>query len=385
MIQRDFLLEQIQRLADRLVEARQKVKEQKLAEAGDEIGKLIQEADALWDEAEDTDALRPVCAQLHGELGLIDSLLGSIEPAKVHLDKSVDLLRPIADQGKPEIDAMLATAMLNAAALGAAARRFDSALGLLDEAIERLTLLAEADASRRGIQGLLVSALHNRAAARQQNDDPEGAAVDCRTALDRSEALMHSGADHALVPYIESALRLTVFELKAERPDEALEMAQRALGGALKACELKIGRFPILFVRSKMALADVLFARNELARAEDHLFQAIDSIPELLDSRLIAMDYYADLVGRTDDDLASGGLPRDEVEASYAELLAGLDVRCDNETIRDLARARFDLLVNDRRESAEELVAQEHEVGADLHVDMMKQKLKQALESHRQA
>jgi hypothetical protein len=180
--------------------------------------------------------------------------------------------------------------------------------------------------------------------------------VDCETSRDWAESRLEAGNPNALVPLAEQSMRLSGLLIRAGRHEPALEMAALALEAASRAADQEVGPFQSLFLRAKLAMADACLGANRFADAEDHVFEAIETIPELVDSVLFGADLYARLLTYDDDRLERGGLPRDEVEESYAELLAQLDARCPDELICQLARARYDVLVNERFEEADALL-----------------------------
>jgi tetratricopeptide (TPR) repeat protein len=71
----------------------------------------------------------------------------------------------------------------------------------------------------------------------------------------------------------------------------------------------------------RLALARVLESLGRYADAEDVIFEAIDDLPE--DAALVdaGIAFYQRLLALEDADLETGGLPRDEVRSSLAELL----------------------------------------------------------------
>jgi tetratricopeptide (TPR) repeat protein len=71
----------------------------------------------------------------------------------------------------------------------------------------------------------------------------------------------------------------------------------------------------------RLALARVLESLGRYADAEDAIFEAIDDLPE--DAALVdaGIAFYQRLLALEDADLETGGLPRDEVRSSLAELL----------------------------------------------------------------
>jgi hypothetical protein len=155
-----------------------------------------------------------------------------------------------------------------------------------------------------------------------------------------------------------AGIALTGLYRRQQRTEDCLREAEKAMAAAERAADAKVGPFQTQFVRAKLALADAHFAVGQLGACEDELFNAIRTIPELLDSVVFALDLYARMWGLNDEQLEAGQLPRDEVEEGWAELLAILDAKFQEPRLGELARARFQLLVQGQSALAEKLVAE---------------------------
>jgi tetratricopeptide (TPR) repeat protein len=71
----------------------------------------------------------------------------------------------------------------------------------------------------------------------------------------------------------------------------------------------------------RLALARVLESLGRYADAEDVIFEAIDDLPENAGLVDAGIAFYQRLLALDDPRLENGGLPRDEVRSSFAELL----------------------------------------------------------------
>lgn len=130
----------------------------------------------------------------------------------------------------------------------------------------------------------------------------------------KSEADVHAqaGNQQAAAGRYRRALSLAGYlaSRSAELFDAELagDVVERTSGMALSASQ-------------RLGLARVLESLGRYADAEDALFEAIDDLPDdtgLVDAGIV---FYQRLLALQDADLETGGLPRDEVKSSLAELL----------------------------------------------------------------
>lgn len=359
MIKTDYLTEQVRRLLEGMVGVRQKLVRNELPAAETDLDEILRDAETLLADAPGDQAreVRALLAQVCSEKAMIRGARNDLAGALAQLERAVGLLEPHVGEGIERIEHLYDTTLLNLGAMHAATRNIDAALARLDSAITRLRPDGVRPDAPRQRKQLWMGALKNRATAREQKRDLAGAIRDYEAACDCASELVESG-DHAssLAPLVNMLLRMAGLRVPTEGAPAARKDVERAMEAAKRAVELEVKGFETLYLRAKIAMADACFGTGDLAAGEDHIFAAIDAMPELLDTLLVAVDFYTALWGKTDAELEEGGLPRDEVGDSYAELLAKLDAACSDNLIKSIVRARYDLIVNDRVEPAAALL-----------------------------
>ena len=77
----------------------------------------------------------------------------------------------------------------------------------------------------------------------------------------------------------------------------------------------------VLSGQQRLALARVLESLGRYDDAEDAVFEAVDDLPDESAPVDAGIAFYQRLLALPDEDLERGGLPRDEVKSSLAELL----------------------------------------------------------------
>jgi len=130
----------------------------------------------------------------------------------------------------------------------------------------------------------------------------------------KSEADVQAQAGHEQAAAVRYRRALSLAGFLASRSSELLDtelagdVVERTSGMALNAGQ-------------RLDLARVLESLGRYADAEDVLFEAIDDLPA--DTGLVdaGIAFYQRLLALEDADLETGGLPRDEVKSSLAELL----------------------------------------------------------------
>jgi tetratricopeptide (TPR) repeat protein len=130
----------------------------------------------------------------------------------------------------------------------------------------------------------------------------------------KSEADIHAQAGNQQAAAARYRRALSLAGYLAGRSEELLdselagEVVERTSGRALTPSQ-------------RLALARVLESLGRYADAEDTLFEAIDDLPAETSLVDAGIAFYQRLLALQDADLETGGLPRDEVKSSLAELL----------------------------------------------------------------
>lgn len=379
VIKTDFLMDQIRQIAERLAGGRSLVRKGKLAEAGKLVEELLEECERLR-ETQDGDPLDKMEAELLSEMALLASARGDVASGERYLAQALALMAPLV-AAQPEdarLIGMLTTLELNYGAMLAATRRFEEARTTLTSVIERLGARVEHSAPTPQLTHMWISALQNRALAAEQAGDVGAALDDCRQAREGAATLEGPSAVRA---QIDLALRTAGLERRAGRNDHALETLLTGLDLAEAAIHQDAATFHPMYMRAKVAVADAYFASGQFCEGEDHIFEAIERMPEVVDTVLVAADMYSALLIKDDAELNAGGLPRVEVEESFAEVLANLDTRCPDKELCRLVRARFRVLTGHADDEARALASAA--IGPDRRLELhraLQGKLKAALE-----
>ncbi len=381
VIKRDFMMDQISELSDGLKEARELAQKGQLVKADGLLAEILGACTRLRDDCEGP-ALDRFEAEVHTEVALLASTRGDGTLAGTHLEKAMGFVEPLAQENPddPAIFGLFATLQLNLGAMYAAAKRYDDAIPLLSDVIERLRPRLDKTGEGSPVVQMVVAALQNRATVRAQQQDLAGAISDIALARETASRLGEVLGPSARV---DLSLRLAGLERQSGNSAGALQHCGEALEVSTEAVHKDPTKFHAIFMRSKIAMADACFENGHYSEGEDHLFEAVDRMPDLIDTVLVGMDLYAALLAKSDSALEAGGLPRDEVEDSFAELLAKLDTRCQDPELCSLAHARFRALTDSADKLALELAAKEY---GDEPVDRWRKavqiKLRSALSQH---
>ena len=362
MVVRDSLMDMIERLSGEFRDVQIRIKGGDLGQSAvDQLEDLLAAVNKLdkncpEDQLSKLDKLH---AGIHGELGLLAGVRGSLDSARKHIDQAIELLGGFPDDPQSEEFTIIATQYLNAGSMSAAAGDFEKAETTFASVIDRLRphLFTRPENGR-----LWLSAVQNRALFRERSGRLDEAEADLTLALDVAESASEKDPKQWLHRAFITCNRLVEMATRQKRPDVALKWAQHEMKLADRLVEASVGPFGADYVRARMDLAKAFIDTGQFDMAEDHIFGAIESASEHVDVVLFGTDLYAMLTTKTEEELQAGGLPRDEVEESYAELLAKLDATSTSEEEKEIAglsRARYDCLVNARFESAEQALSRE--------------------------
>lgn len=381
VIKRDFMMDQISELSEGLKEARELVQKGQLVKADGLLAEILGACTRLRDDCEGA-ALDRFEAEVHTEVALLASTRGDGTLAGTHLEKAMGFVEPLAHESPddPALFGLFATLQLNLGAMYAAAKRYDDAVPLLNDVVERLMPRLDKTGEGSPIVQMVIAALQNRATVRAQQNDLPSAIADIGLARETASRLGQMLGPSARV---DLSLRLAGLERQSGNSPGAMKHCGEALEVSTEAVHKDPAKFHAIFLRSKIAMADACFENGHYSDGEDHLFEAVDRMPDLIDTVLVGMDLYAALLSKSDGELEDGGLPRDEVEDSFAELLAKLDTRCQDPELCSLAHARFRALTDSGDKLAMELAAKEY---GDEPVDRWRKavqvKLRAALSQH---
>jgi tetratricopeptide (TPR) repeat protein len=355
MIREDYMVEQVKRLFERLDDVRQRIRKGGRAKEHDELQEILGEAEILEkDQVGDAREVQVLLGHIHGELGMLSLTVGDHVHGREHLLRALAIVEPLVAGDDEKVRYFYPSLLLNAGTAAASQRDLDTALSFFTRALQA------GDAARqkgpeqaKGLVGIMVAARQNRATVNEQRRAFDEAIADIQAVRQLSAVGVSKGDPAAISAAIELTMRLSHLHRRASHQDEAFKEAQNALQAADALVHKDAKQFAATYIRAKLGLAETCFWAGQFGKGENHLFEVIDSAPNLIDTVLVGLDFYAGLWGFSDEKLEQGGLPRDEVQDSFAELLAKLDARCSDALIKELCHARFDLLVNDSGEAAQ--------------------------------
>lgn len=183
---------------------------------------------------------------------------------------------------------------------------------------EALALIDEMFAEFFGLRSVIVNHLSERDLIAMA---AVGQEVDTGRLLILAELLKAEGDIHAdqgstAESYSRYLKSLNLF-LEIARLAKTTELPEEFSKIESIADQLKTTGLP---VETQAALLSYYEATGKFARAEDVLFQLIESRPRPEEVIEQGIAFYERLQGKTDTELAAGNLPRDEVEQSLREL-----------------------------------------------------------------
>jgi hypothetical protein len=137
-------------------------------------------------------------------------------------------------------------------------------------------------------------------------------------------------------------LRLSGEEAAASRYRRALSLAGHLAGRSADLLDPKLAAElvertdgMVLSGQQRLALARVLESLGRYGDAEDAIFEAVDDLPHEIGPVDAGIAFYQRLLALPDGELEAGGLPRDEVKGSLAELLGRKVPEEDDEELAD--------------------------------------------------
>lgn len=287
-------------------------------------------------------------SSVHEALGVVGASANELDVAEEQYGLALQLRRQLLDQGAHEegfeVTIPRAVTHLNLAGVLGNQERFEEAHQHAVMSVELSTQAVESHEDGEQdpqLDLLLMSGLSSTAMIRAAAGDMDGAneAFDqgimwARAILTRGLEEEDAGDGEAqevevehlpefLPNYGQLLLNAAMVRNVTDEYDHALALAEEAsqIGQALlEATEAEEALE--LYINSELGAMQYAAAAGKYGRAEDALFKALalaPGQPELLE---LGEQFYLQLLERTDAELEAGGLPRDEVQDSLAELRA---------------------------------------------------------------
>jgi tetratricopeptide (TPR) repeat protein len=329
-----------------ILDARKKIAEsrtlqgqQRFKQALDTLNEALAVVDGLDDGSDEVTEAR---LTVQADLALLMQRLRDPRAALEHYREAIRLGESLPLDGEDgRYRLHLATTLINVAGLYARERMIEDGL----DAARRAAELVD------GIEGKLapsaralrVGALQNRASLELEARDIAAAESTLVEAWALGDTAVNEGASQIVPQVIDIGMRLSAILRRQNRADDALPYAERAARLAEAVYETGSPLGPRLYTGTQLQLVDAHFAARNFARAEDHLFKAVEVIsgtPQAGETLLIGTSFYFSLLRLTDDELAAGDLPRDEARDALDELIDQVTSLKAPEVLREILDGR---------------------------------------------
>lgn len=294
--------------------------------------------------------------------------LGDLRTAERLLTQAVALAKELAQESvrdKPEVrvaDALaLASVHVNLAGLYVTAREPHQGLPHAEQCLEALTrvgdhpahtMLTFAGTLQRGTAHLLIGNYEDAQSALQE-------------ATQYGTTLVTEGQVQVLPQLVECAGRLFAAAKARGHASEALPMVEQVARIATATFEAQGAPALEIFVNAQMHRINALLESGRFAEAEDQLWHMIDGSGQG-NILLSAPDFYVSLWKRSDAELVSGGLPREEIVESWEDAIEQAARRDAGPVAVEVMRQRFQLHTADATELTQAFLAAQASKRSDL-------------------
>ncbi len=273
---------------------------------------------------EDTEDVRKLRAQAFNELGVVHQRGNDVATAKTFHEQAALLCRRIIDEdGDKSFRGNSAATHLNLANLSAAAGDMDTARNALVYAQKTVDELLE---ENEPTINTMASAIYmTKASMHASQEEFDEADASMTRGLEISREVIDGGNKALYVQATQGCQQLSVQFFQSEQFDNALKWGRVAEELSEEAFE-ELGQDVVsIYIVSQINLISYNEKLFNFADAEDSFGKAIDLVGN--DPRLLkrGKDFYEFCRKQSDARLAEGGLPRDEVEDGYADVLERIE------------------------------------------------------------
>lgn len=272
---------------------------------------------------EDTETVRKLRAQTFNELGVVHQRGGDVPTSRTFHEQAAILCNTLIESGVDSFKGNGAATHLNLANLCAAMGDMDAARQAMNRAQELADELMELNEDSITTMGSAIYMTKATMHAAAEEYDEADAAME--RGLELAEKLIEKGTTQLYVQAVQGAQQLSVQLFQGEDFERALKWGRVAEELSEQAFE-EIGQDVVsLYIVSQINLISYNEKLFKFADAEDNLGKALDLVGN--DPRLLkrGKDLYEYCRKQSDERLAKGGLPRDEVEDGYADVLARIE------------------------------------------------------------
>lgn len=273
--------------------------------------------------SESTEAVKKLRAQAFNELGVVHQRQGDLSTARNFHHQAAQICEDLVDGGLDSFRGNAAATHLNLSNICAAMGDVDAAV----EAIEKSKQLADAllEEGEEAIKTMRVAVYMTRAtleASRGEFDPAEEAMTE---AMSGAREVIGAGNEALYVQAVQGCQQLSVLMFQGDDFERALRWGKEAEVLSEEAFEQLGQEVVSMYIISQINLISYNEKLSKFADAEDNLWKAIELVGE--DPRLLkrGKDFYEFCRKQADKRLAEGGLPREEVEQGYADILSKIE------------------------------------------------------------
>ncbi|MEM1347367.1 MAG: DUF6483 family protein [Myxococcota bacterium] len=285
----------------------------------------LHEAAVILDMAPDdahTDTMQ-LRAQVFNELGVLRQRAGDHEGAQEFHSEAARMCEALLEAGV-DFRGNSAATHLNLASVAATTEDFDTATDAAEIARSHVDVLLGAE-DPRSAYPMGAATYQTLASLRVQAERFEDAAALMNEALSLTEKAVAADNPSLLAQTAQGCQQLSVLFFNMERFEDALRWGHEAERLSEEAFE-KLGEDIVpVYVVSQINLISYNEQMGAFAEAEDSLFKALELVgndPRLLERGKVL---YENLRKQADKRLEQGGLPREEVQESYEEILSRIE------------------------------------------------------------
>jgi len=270
----------------------------------------------------DTDVMQ-LRAQAFNELGVIRQRAGDAQGAQEFHGEAAKMCEALIEAGI-DFRGNSAATHLNLASIAAATEDFETATSAAEISLGHIEVLLSAE-DPRGAYPMGAATYQTLASLRVHDERFDEASELMDKALEITEKAVAADNPSLLAQTAQGCQQLSVLFFNMERFEDALKWGHEAERLSEEGFE-KLGEDVVpIYVVSQINLISYNEQMGAFAEAEDSLFKALELVGN--DPRLLARGkvLYESLRKQADKRLEAGGLPREEVQESYEEIMSRIE------------------------------------------------------------
>ena len=303
---------------------------------------VLTEAEAILDMAEiESDRLQKMRARVFNELGVVYQRRNQLKQSRDYHGRAADICDELIAKGD-DFAANSAATHLNLSSIHLALGDRDEARSSGEKALELLARIdrqeLDEESPRKGPDPLELGARQNLAViyAREENWSKANEMMEEASRL--VDDLADAGRPDFLAQLAQGCQQLSVLLFENERYDDAFRWGTKAEKLSERAYENLGQRVLPVYIISQINLISYNEKLGRFADGEDCLWKALDVAGN--DPRVLqrGVAFYETCRKQADVRLEKGNLPREEVQAGYAELMERVEAAGGIKAVHEKAK-----------------------------------------------